>query len=288
MGEETKNLPNTPEDHTEAFSHQSPEVLSGFELLDRVEEAAPLVVRDDQYEFPWLEEAVKKTRKRGTRFSLIDTGFLPQEKIEWLAEAGADIYSSDEADRELLQLEFIQLACRRSKSILAYFYRGALEAHEGTAEAQNLSNLAARGAFLHLADREPEEMSVVAQWSLGCRRAGSCLVYYHRGPLESNLVSLAETGAWLHLSSRQVVDESNENFLLELVKLAQKRGGNVVLYLEKELSPIFLHDFLQAEGFLVFPRQIYDYRSPYRPLQDKGNRRQLDWRAYFLYPRLWR
>ena len=288
MAEETKNMSHASKSQTEALFPQSPENLTGFELLNRVEEVSPLVVRDDQYEFSWLEEAVKKARRLGTRFSLVDTGFLSQEKIEWLAEAGADVYSSDEVNRELLQLEFIQLACRRGKSILAYFYRGDLVSNSESLATQNLNSLAAQGAFLHLADRSPEEMEMVAQLALACRRAGSWLVYYHRGALENSLVSVAEAGVWLHLSSRAIEDETGEKFLLELVNLTQKRGGNVVLYLDKELSIIFLDDFLRTKAFLIFPHQIYDYRSPYRPLQDKAGRQKLDWRAYYLYPRLWK
>jgi len=288
MGEEIKDFKEEIENQQNSASLQPQNVEVGFELITRAERASGLVVRDDQYDFYWLEEAARKTRKKGYRFSLIDTGFLPSEKIEWLATAGADIYSSDEAQREITQLEFIQVVCRRGRSILAYFFRGSLNSDETSTVGQSLSNLGAQGVFLHLANREEEEIKLMVPLALECRRGGSWLVYYHRGSLEEYLYPLAEAGVWLHLSSQQIRTEKEETVLLELAKLCQKKGGNIILYLENELSLIFLDDLLRAGGFLVFLHQLYDYRSPFRPLQEEARRRKLDWRAYYLYPKLLR
>lgn len=285
--EKSKELKNTEAEmgfgHPLDDNHQEPDL--GFKLIDRIEQSAEVVVRDDQYDFFWLEEAARRSCREGKRFSLIDTGVFPQEKVEWLAEAGADIYSSDNAQRDFTQLAFIAQAAKRGRRILAYFYRGALISDDSEAAIQNLCNLGARGAFIHLANRKKEELALLTNLGVECHRGGSWLVYYHQGPLEEELASLADTGAWLHLSSQQIKEEDTR-FLLELVKLSQSHGGNVVLYVENELSVIFLRDMIKAKAFLIFPQQLYDYRSPYRPFQDLARQMKLDFRAYYLYPRL--
>ncbi|RLE07596.1 MAG: hypothetical protein DRJ06_05695 [Candidatus Aminicenantes bacterium] len=258
----------------------------GFSLVDQVKKAPRVVVSDDQYDFSWLEEAARCARREGKRFSLIDSGLLPPEKIEWLAERGADIYSSDEAQRDFRQLEFIGQSAKRGGSILAYFYRGTLTADAAEGILGSLGNLGAQGTFLHLATREKDELELIVNLGVECHRGGSWLVYYHRASLVEELVNLADTGTWLHLSSQQIKTDEDTKFLLELVKICQLRGGNVVLYLENELPVIFLNDLIKHRAFVVFPSQLYDFRSPYRPLQDQSRRMRLDFRAYYLYPRL--
>ncbi|MEA2004867.1 MAG: hypothetical protein U9O50_01145, partial [Acidobacteriota bacterium] len=103
-----------------------------FELLSLAASGQEITVRDDQYEFNWILDSVKLSRPKRRRFRLIDTGVFDCPQMEWIAKAGADIYTSDEARKDAQELLIINNACKRGKGIMAYFYYGPLgqEQHE--------------------------------------------------------------------------------------------------------------------------------------------------------------
>ena len=86
------------------------QVFGGFPAVSRGED---VTLRDDLYEFSALLDAVKAAKTKSVRFRLIDTGQLNQFQVEWLAEAGADVYTSDEARTDLQELELISRACKK-------------------------------------------------------------------------------------------------------------------------------------------------------------------------------
>ncbi|NIM59579.1 MAG: hypothetical protein GTO16_11655, partial [Candidatus Aminicenantes bacterium] len=101
-----------------------------YELLSWAGKGTDITVRDDQYEFPWLLDSVKLCRKKGARFRLVDSGKLDRFQLEWLAGAGADLYTSDEARAEAPELEQLNRACQKGGAFVAYFHHGPLDSEE--------------------------------------------------------------------------------------------------------------------------------------------------------------
>ncbi len=257
-----------------------------FELLSQVEQGLDITVRDDQYGFPALLDAVKLCRKRGFRFRLIDSGLMDSASLEWLAEAGADLYTSDEARSDFFELTLLTGACRRGRSHLAYFHYGPLtsETGETALSFSALRGLAEAGACFYLTDREQErDVQALCELAFYCRRGGSGLVYYHYRTLTNSLNELSPHGVWLHLTDRSLPDVEDNKLVLDMLKPALSQGLKLVLHVEKGLDPVFLSDLLKAGAFILFRSSLFDYRSPFRALARKASQKRLDFRAFYLY-----
>ena len=243
-----------------------------------------ITVRDDQYEFPWLLDSAKISRKKGHRFRLVDSGKLESSQMEWLAEAGADIYTSDEARPDVFVLDLLIRACRRAGSFVAYFYNSILEPAEGEEKQPPVSftellNLARSGIYLHLTNKtEKREVSRLTSLAHACQKGRSWLVYYHHGPLEPALEELARNGAWIHVSDRSIEGEEDVRLLLDITKSARSAGTNVALHLDKGLESRLLMDTVKTGAFVLFDLSHLDDKSPLRAA------RWLDFKAYYLYP----
>lgn len=261
-----------------------------YTLLSWAKEGENITIRDDQYDFPWIFDSVKLCRKRGFRFRLIDSGKFNCSQLEWLAEAGADLYTSDEARADAFELEFLNIACRRGQAFLAYFHYGPLEL-KGSEEAPNslsfseLMNLGASGLFLHLTNRQlKHDFSRLNLLASACRKGGGWLVYYHHGPLEEQLEELGKSGAWIHLSDKSIQESEDLALVLPIIKAGRSAGVNLVLYLEKGLDFASLQDITRAGAFVLFNFSLSDYKSPFRILEKEAERKKLDFRAFYLYP----
>jgi len=103
-----------------------------YELLSLADKGKNITVRDDQHDFSSLLDSVKLCRRRYSRFRLIDSGKLDFFQLEWLGQAGADIYSSDKARSDAFELEFVNRACREGNAFASYFFHGLLESEEGS------------------------------------------------------------------------------------------------------------------------------------------------------------
>lgn len=110
---------------------EAPEHDEGsYEILSWANEGEDITIRDDQYDFPWVLDAVRRCRKRGFRFRLVDSGKFDISQLEWLGKAGADFYTSDGSRPSVFELELMNKACRRGRAFVAYFHYGPLEAEE--------------------------------------------------------------------------------------------------------------------------------------------------------------
>lgn len=243
-----------------------------------------VTVRDDQHEFPWLLDSAKISRKRGHRFRLVDSGKLESSQMEWLAEAGADIYTSDEDRPDVFVLDLLIRACRRSGSFVAYFYNGILEPAEGEEKQPPISftellNLARSGIYLHLTNKtEKRGFSHLNPLAHACQGGGSWVVYYHHGPLDPALEELARSRAWIHVSDRSLEGEEEVALLLDIIKSARSAGTNAVLHLEKGIDSMLLRDIVRAGAYVLFNLSHLDDKSPLRAMKKP------DFRAYYLYP----
>ncbi len=259
--------------------------VKAYKLLASASKGQDITVRDDQYEFSWLLDSVKITRTRGYRFRLVDSGKFNRSQLEYLARAGADLYTSDEARSDAFELDLLVRDCRKAGAIVAYFHHGLLE-HANEEENSlpfsfsELMDLARSGIYLHLTNKKNRrDFSHLDPLAYACQRGGSWLVYYHHGPLDPSLEELARNGAWIHISDRSVEEEADVALLMETIKSARSAGTNVVLHLEKGIDARLFEGMVKTGAFVLFNLSHLDDKFPLR-----AKKKRLDFRAFYLYP----
>lgn len=267
-----------------------PESQQGaYEILGWASTGEDITIRDEQYEFAWILDSVRRCRKRGYRFRLIDSAKFSCAELEWLAEAGADIYTSEEARPNAFELELLSKACRRGRAFLAYFHQGSLEAEKAKEEHQSLSfsdlqNLGVSGIYIHMSNREKKrDFSYLDSIAFACRNGESWLVYYHHGPLEASLEELGRNGAWIHVSDKSIQADEDLSLVVEIIKAARSAGANLFLHLEKGLDVPALKEVIRAGAFVLFKFSLFDRQSPFRQLEKMARRKKLDFRTFYLY-----
>ena len=266
---------------------ESPRPEDASDLLFMVRGSKDITVRDDQYEYPILLDAVRRFRDRRHRFRLIDTGRFSSFELEWLAAGGADIYTSDDARSNAQELEIVNASSKRGDAAVVLFYKGALGTEE---EGESLSltelmNLGRSGVYVHVSNKKTKrDLSLLVQLAHNCRKGRSWLVYYHHGSLEMPVVDLAQNGAWIHIADLSLADEESQSIVKDVTRSACSSGGNLVLHWEKGIAFSLLDDIVQAGAVVLFRSALFDFKSPYRVIEEQVRRRKLDYRAYYLYP----
>jgi hypothetical protein len=210
-------------------------------------------------------------------------------QLEWLAEAGSDLYTSDEARTDSLDLELVNKACKKGRAICAYFHQGPLDVEEDSESISysGLQDLGRDGIYIHLTNRQNERDSLqLDELAFACQRGGSWLVYYHFGSLEFPLEELARNGAWIHTSDQIFKKAEDKSLVLDNLRSAISAGLKFVLHVEKGLDISFLNDVMSARAFILFKSSLFDNKSPFRALEKKARQRKLDFRAYYLYPNI--
>lgn len=258
-----------------------------YELLSWAGKGKDITVRDDQHEFPWLLDSVKLCRKKGARFRLIDSGKLDRFQLEWLAGAGADLYTSDEARAEASALEHVNRTCQKGGAFVAYFHYGLLESEEkpGSISFFDLKDMGRSGIYFYLSNREMKrEISKLNELAHACRKGGGWLVYYLHGSLENSLEDLARNEAWIHVTDQIFQEPEDPTLVLDKVRAAVSAGAKLILHVEKGLDLSLLRDVIKTQAFVLFKSSLFDYKSPFRALERKTRKRKLDFRAYYLYP----
>lgn len=258
-----------------------------YELISWAGRGTDITVRDDQYEFQCLLDSVKLCRKKGARFRLIDSGKLDRFQLEWLAEAGADLYTSDEVRTEASELEQVNRACQKGGAFVSYFHHGTLEPEEESSSISffDLKDMGRSGIYFYLSNREMKrEISKLNELAHACRKGGSWLVYYIHGLLENSLEELARNDPWIHITDKIFQDAEDPTLILDKLKSVISAGANIVLHVEKGLDLSLLRDIIKAQAVVLFKSSLFDYRSPFRALERKTRKRKLDFRAYYLYP----
>ena len=260
---------------------------NAYSLLSLIKEGHDLTVRDDQYEFPSLLDAVKQCRSKQLRFRLVDSGSFDRFQLEWLLTAGADFFTSDDTSRSFQELEVLKMSCQKGGSFLAYFQHQALSPLEGTGSSSisGLLDLGRNGIYVHISNREMErDIKQLQQLAEECHSGGSRLIYYHHGLLDTALQELGRSGAWIHVSDRSIQSPEDLSLLLDILKFLRSSGTNLVLYLEQGMDYLNLKDIVAAGAFVFFQKSQLDYRSPLKELERIAAKRKLDYRAYYLYP----
>jgi hypothetical protein len=254
--------------------------------LDPSTDHPTVTLRDDRLAFPGFMDAAASCRRRRVRFRLIDQGRLPPSELEWLGEAGADIYTSDRARQNLAEFIRILQATRRGDAAAAFFHHGPFESEErpGLVPFSALREMGRSGMDLHVSNKGfARAASRLDELADDCRRGGAVFVFYHHGPLDAALEPLARQGAWLHLSNRSLSSDEDVRLFLDCVRAARRAQANIVLHVELLMSPSRLSDIFRAGTLVLFKTPPSDYRSPLRPFEDAAKAVRLDPRAYYLF-----
>ena len=245
-----------------------------FALLSRAAAGEEITVRDDRCGLGVLSDVASLDRRRGGRLRLVDTGRFGSAELEWLAQAGADIYTADEAGRTATELGLLVKAAARGGSFVAHFQYGPLD--------EALDEAAGTGLHLHVSNRDrSRDLEALAGLAHSCRRAGGRLVYYHHGPTAAGLGGVAENGGWVHLGAAAVPRGEGLRAILDAARDAAAAGSGLVLHLDDGLEAAAVEDLLKAGTWILFDRP-HDFRSPFRELERRAARRRLDARAYYL------
>jgi hypothetical protein len=257
-----------------------------FELLSQAEKGTDITIRDDQNDFSTFLDSAKLCRQKGGRFRLIDTGKLSLFELEWLAQGGADIYTSDEARSNKREIELLAKACSKGKAIVAYFHHGPLQKDkEGDSTSLSfLLDIGRSGAYLHLSNRDRKRgLADLTELAYACRKAESWLVYYHHSRPVDGLKELARAGGWIHISDQSLESAEDTALLMKVIKESIAAETNLVLHIEEGLELDVLRDIIRAGAFVIFKTPLSDYKSSFRALEQQAQRRKLDFKAYYLY-----
>lgn len=256
-----------------------------LDLLERASTSAEVTVRDDQYEFPWLLDAVHTCTKHGGRFRLVDSGKSDTVSLSWLAEAGADIYTSDEARPEPKDVIPVRLSARKSGAH-TFYYIGA-ETGEKSGQAlllPDIAELGRTGVDLHLSNREkPREAAILVDLARACSSGRGRLVYYHYGRLAEFLENLALAGGWTHWASGDVIPDKDAFLLKDILHVCRKTGAGLILHVNPSWPPSLLNEVFEAGAFLQFHGQPTDRASSLSKLESEAARRRPDFRAFYLH-----
>jgi hypothetical protein len=262
----------------------SPE--KAFELFSLLKKKQNITVRDDQYDFSTLLDAVRQFRDRRYRFRVIDTGRFDPFELEWIVGDGADLYTSDETRTDVHDLELISAASRKGKAFVSYLINRLWEnGGDEDATFSDLMNVGQCGAYLHLTNRQQQrDILQVAQLAHNCTQSGSWLVYYHHGPLEKSLLELGHSGAWIHITDQSLEEEESQALVKDIILSTRSARGNVVLHWDNGNNVAVLDDIVKAGAVVLFKSPLFDYKSPLRVLEKGIRRKRLDFRAYYLHP----
>ena len=258
-----------------------------FDLLDRAKRGTNTVLRDDQSEFGVILESIRACRKNGGRFGLVVTGKFSVYELEWLGEAGADLYTSDGAGAGARELTLVSLACRRGDAVVAHQMRRGLESSQkpGSLSFSELKELGRIGIYVHLSNKEENrDFAQLGEIAHEAQKGGSRLIYYHHGPLDSGIKDLAQNGAWIHLSDSSLSEASDLNLILDASKISLRAGANLIIHLETGLTITRLQEIADSGAVILFRIFPDGDRAAMRYLERKAKKRGLDFRSYYLYP----
>jgi len=255
------------------------------ELLELAAAGKDITVRDDQTEFSIIRDAAIICRKKGTSFRLIDTGTFERAQLEWIIEAGADLYVSDKTGREYQELDFLHRTSYNSKRNIAMFLENIPEekTDQKTYSSSEIFLLGESGIYFHVSNqRKKFPFDFLKELAFKCRQGGSWLVYYHHGLLDPDITSIAENAGWIHISDQNREDGDDLIFIKDLIRVAQSNGSNLIFHLEKGLPYVFLEEIIQAGAVVLFKIPPVEYKSSLKILEKKASRKVLDPRTYYL------
>jgi hypothetical protein len=260
-------------------------VVRTYELMDRVRMRQDLVIRDDQFDYEALLDAVRYADRRRIRLSLLDTGRFGLTEVEALARGGARILTSDDVRPRADEWAVLLEAGHRGGTHLCVLWNGPLPAAEAASgpTLQALEDLLARGLDFHISDRtHPRDAGNLAGLAAAAKKGRAYFVLTHVGPLVADLAVPAAHRAWVHFSDAAIVDEPGAVLAVEVARAAARGGSRAVVHVERGLPLDLLEGLWAAGAALVFLTPPSDARSLLRPIERKALRRKLPARAFYL------
>jgi hypothetical protein len=251
----------------------------------RAGDSQTMIIRDDQMDFAALLDLVKERRKNHRRLGLIDSGAFDPFQMEWLGEAGADIYTSNRARQNLSEFVLIGRAAAKGDALTAYFHHGPFlsEEKENTVPFSALKEMGRSGIDIHLSNKQRSgEWGKLEELADACAAGTSRLVIYHHGPLGPELESLVRRGAWIHVSDASLRNDGDVVLLTDCLAAARARGVQLIFHLEHNLPLAWLENIFAAGAFVLFKIPPTDYRSRLRPFEQASKKRQPDFRATYI------
>ena len=243
------------------------------------------VVRDDSGDLATFLELLRVRQRAGGRVKLVDSGRLGIPDLERLAEAGMDIFTSDEVRTDAHGLVLIAIAARKGGSPAAYFVHGAFREIGEAAGIpfDSVLELARTGMRIAVSNgRGARDASALDRLADACRKGGTRLISYHRGPADNSLVELCRAGVWLHLDAASLV-QGGDPAAGDCARAARAGGGGLVLHVSDAIDPGAFDDLYGSGAFFLFHTPPADYRDPRRALAARAESRPLPSSAFYLF-----
>jgi hypothetical protein len=260
-------------------------VVRTYELMDRVRTRRDLVIRDDQFDYEALLDAVGYARRRRIRISLLDTGRFGLAQLEGLARGGARLLTSDEARPRPDEWEVLLAACRKGGTRPSVFWAGPLpetQAASGPA-FQALEDLLEAGLDFHVSDRtHPRDAASLTALAAAAKRGRAYFVVYHIGPPTDDLAGPAGERAWVHFGDEGLADGPAADRAVSVAAAASRAGSRAVVHVERGVPLETLEALWDAGAALLFQTPPSDDASLLRPFERKALGRKLPARAYHL------
>lgn len=260
-------------------------VVRTYELLDKIRLRRDVAIRDDQFDYATLAEAIGFARASGYRLAVIDTGRFGVTELEWLVREGARLFTSDAARPNGEELSSLVKASRKSRSSLAFLQNGALQAPatDSRVFSRVLRSLVEEGMDLHLSNREQaRDLPLLVELSESAAAGRAYLAYHHHGRPVSGLVDLASAGSWIHLPDGNLSEEGDFETALAAAAASRKAGRRLVVHIEKGLSLDRIESLWACGAALLFKAGPSDYASLQRPIERKAYLRRLSPRVFYL------
>jgi hypothetical protein len=240
-----------------------------------------MTLRDDRLDFAGFGDAASSCRRRRARLRLIDQGRFGGSELEWLAEAGIEIHTSDRIGRKAAEIILIRRAAERGNAFTALFQHGPIDGPRlGT-----LGELGRSGVDIHTSNAAaPHDFYALSELAWDCGTGRAYFAYQHHGPLDPGLETLAGRGAWIHLTNASLASPGDIALVAACSAAARSRRAKIILHVETPPDPAWLADLVEAGVFLLFKTPASDYRSPLRPYERGAARCRLDPRSYYLFP----
>src|SRR4030042_1273386 len=167
-------------------------------------------------------------------------------------------------------LGLLSKSCARGDALIAYFHHADLSG--GSAEAPTspvfLAEVGRDGVDIHLSNRErPRDLAALAEIAHVCKGAGSRLVYYHHGPLDSGPGDLIRSGGWIHLSDLNLPAGGEGALLVDVAAEAAASGSGLVIHGEKGVAVETVRELLDVGAFVIFKTPPAERRSSLRALE---------------------
>ncbi|HEK85388.1 MAG: hypothetical protein ACPLZD_02620 [Candidatus Saccharicenans sp.] len=247
-----------------------------------LEQAPPretLIIRDDQYDLPELQKIFYLSRKKKINIKLLDSGKLTSLELGTLTFTPFSFYTSDSVRKDFQELVLLTGILRAKHCYSYYFIQSELKSDSAIFNAPEIFK------SVFITNREerqnPELLSRLSELAF---RTGTAFVYYHHGNPEGTLAENGHKGVWIHLSDKSF-GQQNEDLIVDLAREMKKKGGQLVVHVDRGQEYYFLKRLSDNSCFLIFNLPV-EHSSKIYALESYWQRRKLPEGAFYLYPHI--